>query len=207
MARATPSRNGDKTLDAIALLKQDHREVEQLFEQFEDTEDGEGIPIAQRVCQLLTVHAQIEEEILYPAAKEAFSSDDEEEEMVYEAEVEHGSAKELIAKIEDMTEQNEQYNATVKVLSEYVKHHVKEEETEMFPALRKTELDLKEMGARLYERKQQLMTAMGLSGQEPAPAAPKKKSASPARRSTKARAHVASRAKSKSKSSGRAARH
>ena len=206
MARATPSRNGDKTLDAIALLKQDHREVEQLFEQFEDTEDGEGIPIAQRVCQLLTVHAQIEEEILYPAAKEAFSSEDEEEEMVYEAEVEHGSAKELIAKIEDMTEQNEQYNATVKVLSEYVKHHVKEEETEMFPALRKTELDLKEMGARLYERKQQLMTAMGVVEQEPAPAASRKKSASSARRSTKART-LASRAKSKSKSSSRAARH
>ena len=206
MARATPSRNGDKTLDAIALLKQDHREVEQLFEQFEDTEDGEGIPIAQRVCQLLTVHAQIEEEILYPAAKEAFSSEDEEEEMVYEAEVEHGSAKELIAKIEDMTEQNEQYNATVKVLSEYVKHHVKEEETEMFPALRKTELDLKEMGARLYERKQQLMTAMGEVEQEPAPAASRKKSASSARRSTKART-LASRAKSKSKSSSRAARH
>src|SRR4051812_14659394 len=100
MARATQTRNGEKPQDAIALLKQDHRTVEQLFEQFEETEDGEGIPIAQRVCQLLTIHTQIEEEILYPAAKESLSSEGEEEgEMVYEAEVEHASAKDLIAKI------------------------------------------------------------------------------------------------------------
>ena len=206
MARATQTRNGDKPLDAIALLKQDHRTVEQLFEQFEETEDGEGIPLAQRVCQLLTIHAQIEEEILYPAAKEALTAEDEEEgEMVFEAEVEHASAKELIAKIEDMSEQDEQYNATVKVLSEYIKHHVKEEEGEMFPALRKTELDLKELGQRLQERKQQLMTAMGVAEEEPAPATTRKRSTAKSRSGTKARAHAASR--SKSKSSGRAARH
>jgi hemerythrin superfamily protein len=205
MARATPSRSGDKSLDAIALLKQDHRQVEQLFEQFEETEEGEGIPIAQRACQLLTIHAQIEEEILYPAAKESLAAEDEEEaEMVYEAEVEHATAKELIAKIEDMSEQDEQYNATVKVLSEYIKHHVKEEEGEMFPSLRKTELDLKELGTRLQERKQQLMTAMGVVEQEAPPATSRKRKASSSR-GTKARAHAGSRAKSKS--SGRAARH
>jgi hemerythrin-like domain-containing protein len=204
MARATPNRKGEKPQDAIALLKQDHRTVEQLFEQFEEAEEGEGIPIAQLVCQLLTIHAQIEEEILYPAAKEALSAEGEEEgEMVYEAEVEHATAKDLIAKIEDMGDQDEEYNATVKVLSEYIKHHVKEEEGEMFPALKKTELDLKELGARLYERKQQLMTAMGVV--EPEEAAPRRRSTAKSRSSTKTRAHAASR--SKSKSSGRAARH
>ncbi|MFL6551710.1 MAG: hemerythrin domain-containing protein [Povalibacter sp.] len=205
MARATQSRNSDKPQDAIALLKQDHRTVEQLFEQFEDTEEGEGIPIAQQVCQLLTIHTQIEEEILYPAAKEALAAEDEEEaELVYEAEVEHASAKDLIAKIEDMTEQDEQYNATVKVLSEYVKHHVKEEEGEFFPALKKTELDLKELGSRLADRKQQLMTAMGVAEPEQQESSPRRR-ASTKSRSTKAKAHVASRAKSKS--SGRSARH
>jgi hemerythrin-like domain-containing protein len=206
MARATQSRKGEKPQDAIALLKQDHRIVEQLFEQFEEADEGEGIPIAQLVCQLLTVHAQIEEEILYPAAKEVLSAEGEEEgEMVYEAEVEHASAKDLIAKIEDMGEQDEEYNATVKVLSEYIKHHVKEEENEMFPALKKTELDLKELGARLFERKQQLMTAMGVV--EPEEAAPTRRRSTAKSGGTKARAHAAGRAKSKSKSSGRAARH
>ena len=154
-----------KTPDAIALLKQDHRTVEELFEEFEDTEGGEGIPIAQRICQLLTVHAQIEEELLYPAAKEALEEEDESE-LVWEAEVEHATAKDLIAKIEGMEEQDEAYNATVKVLSEYIKHHVKEEEGELFPALKKSELDLKELGAELFERKQALMTEMGIAEED-----------------------------------------
>jgi hemerythrin-like domain-containing protein len=208
MARATQSRKGEKPQDAIALLKQDHRIVEQLFEQFEEADEGEGIPIAQLVCQLLTIHAQIEEEILYPAAKEALSAEGEEEgEMVYEAEVEHATAKDLIAKIEDMGEQDEEYNATVKVLSEYIKHHVKEEENEMFPALKKTELDLKELGSRLFERKQQLMTAMGVVEPEEAAPTRRRSTAKAKSRGAKAGAHAASRAKSKSKSSGRAARH
>ena len=137
------ARNEMKTPDAIALLKQDHRTVEALFEEFENTEGGEGIEIAQRICQLLTVHAQIEEELLYPAAKEALE-EEEENELVWEAEVEHGTAKDLIAKIEGMEEQDEAYNATVKVLSEYIKHHVKEEEGELFPKLKKTDTSCRE---------------------------------------------------------------
>jgi hemerythrin superfamily protein len=160
------ARNQARAPDAIALLKQDHRTVEELFEEFEDTEDGEGIEIAQRICQLLTVHAQMEEEILYPAAKDALSGDEEESALVWEAEVEHASAKDLIAKIEGMQEQDEAYNATVKVLSEYIKHHVKEEERELFPALKKSELDLKELGARLFERKQALMRELGMDSEE-----------------------------------------
>ena len=207
MARSTQDPSTDSPRDAIALLKQDHRTVSALFDEFEKADEDEQSAIAQLVCQLLTIHAQIEEEILYPAAKEALSAEGEEEgEMVYEAEVEHATAKDLIAKIEDMGEQDEEYNATVKVLSEYIKHHVKEEENEMFPALKKTELDLKELGSRLFERKQQLMTAMGVVEPEEAAPTRRRSTAKAKSRGAKAGAHAASRAKSKSKSSGRAAR-
>ena len=121
--------------------------MEALFAEFEDADDDEQSSLAERICNMLTVHAQIEEEILYPAAKEALSEDEEEAELVNEAEVEHASAKELIAKIEGMTPDDEAFKATVKVLGEYVKHHVKEEENELFPALKESELDLKEIGS------------------------------------------------------------
>ena len=187
MAKATQPRSSDAPRDAIALLKQDHRTVEQLFTQFEDAEESEQGDIAERVCQLLTVHAQIEEEILYPAAKEAFA-EKEEDDMVYEAEVEHATAKDLIAKIEAMTPEDESFKATVKVLSEYIKHHVKEEEGELFPELKKTELDLKEMGGQLMERKLELMEELGIE-EESAEAAPKRsRSSAPAKASAKAAA-------------------
>jgi hemerythrin-like domain-containing protein len=196
MARSTPSRTSDAPRDAIALLKQDHRAVEQLFKQFEAADDDELATIAERVCQLLTVHAQIEEEILYPAAKEEF--DDEDDDLVNEAQVEHNSAKDLIAKIEAMTPEDETFKATVKVLSEYIKHHVKEEETELFPKIKKTDLDLKEMGSELAERKMALMEELGID--EEAPAESRKRASGAARASAKARA-------TRAKSGGRSARH
>jgi len=167
MARSTPTsgRSTDAPRDAIALLKQDHRTVSALFEEFEKADEDEQSAIAQRVCQLLTVHATIEEELLYPAAKQAFE-DEENEDLVNEAEVEHGSAKELIAKIEGMSSDDEHFKATVTVLGEYIKHHVKEEENELFPQLKKTELDLKELGSQLAERKFALMEQMGIEEQE-----------------------------------------
>ncbi|HET9448366.1 MAG TPA: hemerythrin domain-containing protein, partial [Steroidobacteraceae bacterium] len=158
--------------------------------EFEKAEEEEQSAIAQRVCQLLTVHATIEEELLYPAAKEAFE-DEESEDLVNEAEVEHGSAKELIAKIEGMTSGDEHFEATVKVLGEYIKHHVKEEENELFPELKKTELDLKELGSRLADRKFALMEQMGI--EEEAEPQPRKRSAS----------GRASRSSARSKSGGR----
>jgi hemerythrin superfamily protein len=166
MAKATQSRATDKAADAIALLKQDHRTVEALFEEFEKAEDDQLGAIAQRVCQLLTVHAQIEEEILYPATKDAFEGE-QEEDLVNEAAVEHASAKELIAKIEDMSQDDELFKASVKVLGEYIKHHVKEEEGELFPELKKTEVDLKTMGSQLQERKLELMEELGIDEDEP----------------------------------------
>lgn len=207
MARATPSRASDAPRDAIALLKQDHRAVEALFEEFEDAEEQEQSQLAERICNMLTVHAQIEEEIMYPAAKEALE-DEEEVDLVNEAAVEHNSAKELIAKIEGMTPDDEAFKATVKVLSEYIKHHVKEEENELFPALKKTELDLKQMGAQLAERKFALMEEMGIEA-EPEPAPQRKKTARAGNKSSSSKARQA-RAGSRSKSarsSGRAARH
>ena len=164
MARSTP-RSTDSPRDAIALLKQDHRTVSALFEEFEKADEEEQAAIAQRVCQLLTVHATIEEELLYPAAKEAFA-DEEDDDLVNEAEVEHGSAKELIAKIEGMSSDDEHFKATVKVLGEYIKHHVKEEEGELFPSLKQTELDLKDLGMQLSQRKVELMSELGIEPED-----------------------------------------
>jgi|SRR5688572_14619250 hemerythrin superfamily protein len=197
MARSNPG-STDSPRDAIALLKQDHRTVSALFEEFEKADEEEQSAIAQRVCQLLTVHATIEEELLYPAAKQAFE-DEEEEDLVNEAEVEHGSAKELIAKIEGMSSGDEHFKATVKVLGEYIKHHVKEEEGQLFPQLKKTELDLKELGGQLSERKYALMEQMGIEAEE-APATQRKRASG---RSTRG----ASRSKSGNKRSASRTRH
>lgn len=207
MARSTQTRSSDSPRDAIALLKQDHRTVDQLFNEFERADDEELSSLSERICQMLTVHAQIEEELLYPAAREALE-DEEESELVAEAQVEHNSAKDLIHKIEGMTSEDEQYKATVKVLGEYVRHHVKEEENELFPKLRKTELDLKELGSRLADRKFALMEQMGMEMEEPQQA-PQRKRASGARASASRsrQARAGSRKTSSRSSSGRSARH
>jgi hemerythrin-like domain-containing protein len=196
MARATSGRTSDAPRDAVALLKQDHRTVEALFSKFENADEAEQSSLAERICNMLTVHAQIEEEILYPAAKETLE-DEEELELVSEADVEHQTAKDLIAKIEAMTSEDEHFKATVKVLGEYIKHHVKEEENELFPALKQTELDLKEIGSQLAERKFALMEEMGIEEEEPRPA----------RKRSKTSGRTARQARTGSRSSGRAARH
>jgi hemerythrin superfamily protein len=206
MARATHStRSTDAPPDAIALLKQDHRAVEALFDEFEDADESEQSELATRICQMLTVHAQIEEEYLYPQAKDAFG--EEEDELVYEAEIEHGSAKELIAKIEASTPEDPHFKPLMTVLKEYIKHHVKEEEKEMFPSLKDTELDLKELGSQLAHRKMELMEQMGIEAEE-APAPKRKRSSgSRATRTSAAKrrqARAGSRTKSARSSSSRA---
>jgi hemerythrin-like domain-containing protein len=205
MARATPSRSSDSPRDAVALLKQDHRSVEALLEQFEEADESEQSSIAQRVCRMLTVHAQIEEEILYPAAKQAFEAE-EDDDIVNEAEVEHGSARELIAKIEGMTAEDEHFAATVKVLGEYVKHHVKEEEGELFPKLKKTDLDLAEMGTQLEERKFELMEQMGISPEEEPPVRKRSSSASARESSSRSASSGTKKASSASRASRGGAR-
>jgi hemerythrin superfamily protein len=143
--------------DAIALLKADHKEVADMFEKFETARSTKE-KLAHQICTSLTVHAQIEEEIFYPAAREALG--EEGEDLLNEAEVEHNSLKELIGQIEGSSPEDELFDAHVKVLGEYVKHHVKEEEGEIFPKLRKSDMDLVEVGAQLATRKKELMAEM-----------------------------------------------
>lgn len=140
--------------DAIALLEQDHREVEAFYKQFEQADSSsEKAELAWKICVALTVHAEIEEQVFYPAARRAI----DDTEILDEAEVEHMSAKQLIAEIETMTPRDKLFDAKVKVLVEYVKHHVKEEETELFPKVRQADLDLHAIGRKLGERKVALL--------------------------------------------------
>jgi hypothetical protein len=139
--------------EAIAFLMQQHRQVETDFRAFQRAKtDEEKQTIANRICLALKVHTQIEEEILYPPAHEAVKDED----MVDEAYVEHDGAKRLIAEIEAMSPGDHCYDARVKVLSEYIKHHVEEEETELFPACKSAKLDLAAMGPELKARSEAL---------------------------------------------------
>jgi len=139
--------------NAITLLRADHQKVTDLFETFEKSRStAKKKVIAQEICTELRVHAKIEEEIFYPAAKDALND----KEMVPDALVEHDGVKKLIAEIEN-SEGGEMFDARVKVLSELVKHHVKEEQGELFPAVKKTDLDLTELGAQLAARKAELL--------------------------------------------------
>lgn len=144
-----------KTKEATALLRADHKEVSDLFEAYEQTKStAKKKNIVAEICTALTVHAQIEEEIFYPAVKAALKD----KELIPEATVEHATLKDLIAQVEGIEPDGEMYDAKIKVLSEYVKHHVKEEQNEIFPkAKAATKLDLIELGAQMAERKQQLL--------------------------------------------------
>jgi hemerythrin superfamily protein len=142
-------------MDAISLLTQDHREVSKLFEAFEK-EDADKAEIATQVCRMLTVHAMVEEELFYPAAREALA--DEGEDLLDEAEVEHASAKNLIAQIEAEGQDGDLFEAKVKVLGEYIRHHVKEEEGELFPKVKKADIDLNALGEELENRKATLLS-------------------------------------------------
>jgi hypothetical protein len=154
------------TADAIALLKADHRKVEGLFEQFEKAKDNaRKQKLAQEICTELTVHATIEEEIFYPACKEAVEDD-----LEHEAYVEHDGAKVLIAEIAQGNPEDEFYDAKVMVLSEMIKHHVKEEEKPgegFFAQARKGDVDMEALGGQLEERKEQLLAAIKQGGLPP----------------------------------------
>ena len=144
--------------DAVALLKADHRTVEDLFAKFEKASgDGRKKSLAEEICKELTIHAQIEEEIFYPACEGKV-----EEDLLKEAYVEHDGAKMLIREIEAGGPDDEFYDANVKVLSEEIEHHVKEEEQRvegMFAQARKAGLDMDALGAQLAARKEELSAA------------------------------------------------
>lgn len=151
-----------EAMDAIALLKADHRAVEELFEKYEASKSAaQKAKLAGQICLELSVHATIEEELLYPICEGAV-----EEDMLDEAYVEHDGAKQLIAELMDGSPSDEFYDAKVKVLSEMIKHHVKEEEQRdgLFAQVKASDIDTMELGARLSARKQQLKTAYLKSG-------------------------------------------
>jgi len=160
-ARGKRGRRSSSAAYAVKLLKQDHRAVAEALEEFESAEHEEKQSIAQRICKMLTVHAQIEEELLYPAARDALDSDDAH--LVAEAHVEHASVKDLIQQIQQREQMDEEYEAKVQVMGEYVKHHVSEEEHELFPKLERSSIDLDALGERLEERKRELMGEAGSS--------------------------------------------
>lgn len=146
--------------DALALLRADHNAVIELFGKFEKSRrDDQKQKLADQICRELKIHATVEEEIFYPAIRQAQPEKDTDD-VLNEADVEHDGAKKLIADIEAGQAGDELFDARVKVLSEYIKHHVKEEYSDIFPAARKAGIDLKAMGAQLAERKKQLKTAL-----------------------------------------------
>lgn len=144
--------------DAVALLKADHAEVKKCFKDYEklvkkDASASERQALAAEICKMLSVHAQIEEEIFYPASRELLG---DEAELVDEADVEHATAKELIAQIESGNADDMHFNARVKVLGEYIDHHVKEEQDELFPKVKAAGMDTKAVGQELTARKAEL---------------------------------------------------
>jgi hypothetical protein len=149
--------------DAIALLKADHRTVEELFEKFEGAKSPSARQkIAMQICLELTVHAKIEEEIFYPACEGKI-----EEDLLKEAYVEHDGAKVLIAEIEAGSPEDEYYDAKVKVLSEQIEHHVEEEEMRMegmFSQARRAGLDMDALGDQLRARKEELLAEYKATG-------------------------------------------
>jgi hemerythrin superfamily protein len=146
-----------RTIDAVALLKADHRQVEEWFSQFSKTRSPQKKQqLATQICDALSVHTTIEEEIFYPAFIDATDDKD----THHEAVVEHAGAKALIAQIESMAPSDDYYDAKVTVLSEMIKHHVKEEERPggMFTEAKKSDMDLQVLGEQLLARKQELQS-------------------------------------------------
>ena len=142
--------------DAISLLREDHRRIDELFRQFDKARtDGERGALAQRICTELLIHARVEEEIFYPALREACESA-ESEELMDEADIEHAMADRLIEEIMRMRPGEDHYCARVKVLGDYVRHHVQQEQNRMFSRARAARLDMRALGEQILERKKQL---------------------------------------------------
>ena len=143
-----------KPLDAIALLRADHKAVDALFAEYKKARaPSKKKQLVSKICTELSVHAQVEEEIFYSAVKQALKD----KELVPQAIVEQATMKDLIAQVEGIEPDGEMFDAKINVLSEYVKHHVKEEHNEMFPKAKTTKLDMLELGRRMAERKKALL--------------------------------------------------
>jgi hemerythrin superfamily protein len=142
--------------DVLKLLKADHARVKKLFKDFEELKEKKNSSekkgeIVQQICAELTLHAEAEEAVFYPAAREAIDDED----LMDEADVEHAGAKDLIAQLQAMNPDDDHYDAKVTVLSEYITHHVEEEETEMFPKIEKSDMDRQEVGEGIKQFKEE----------------------------------------------------
>jgi hemerythrin superfamily protein len=151
-------------MDAIAMLIADHKKVQKAFKDFEKIKDSKSkrgkSDIVRQTCADLTIHTRIEEEIFYPAARKAIKDAD----LMDEATVEHAGAKDLIAQLESMQPGDDLYDARFTVLGESVNHHIKEEQTEMFPKVRKTKLDLVVLGQQMAQRRAELESHLSRGG-------------------------------------------
>lgn len=150
--------------EAISQLTADHARVKKMFKQYDRLADGdagnrEKQQLAAMICAELTAHATAEEEIFYPAARQGIDETD----LIDEADVEHASAKDLIAQIEGSSPSDDHYDAKVKVLGEYIDHHVQEEEGEIFPKVRRAKLDTVGLGEQIAQRKAQIMQQKGMA--------------------------------------------
>lgn len=164
----------DKHVDAITLLTEDHKQVKKLFSDFEKLTKSEGksstkAKLVQEICNALTVHSQVEEEVFYPAVRAAINDNP----LMDEADVEHAGAKALISQLKAMKPEDDHYDAKVTVLGESIDHHVKEEEDEMFPKAKKAKVDTEALGVKIMKRKQELQATVA----EPVPVKRKKEMA------------------------------
>jgi hemerythrin superfamily protein len=166
-SKSADPKGRNNAADAIALLTADHKAVKALFKQFEDLKEQEDANehkarLVEQICNELTVHAQIEEELFYPAVRGAIDDDA----LMDEADIEHASAKEIIAQLEGMEPGDDHYDARVTVLGEYVDHHVKEEESEIFVKARKADVNTVALGEQIAERKEELKSELGIEEDE-----------------------------------------
>lgn len=159
-------RAGTAELDALELLADDHKKVIKMFDQFEkikEDEDDDGKQaLVESACAELTVHTRLEEELFYPALREALDESD----LLDEAEVEHAIAKQLITELNAMQPGDDLYDAKFTVLGEYVKHHIQEEEKQIFPKVKKAKMDIDSLGDDLRQRKTALREELGIMEEE-----------------------------------------
>jgi hemerythrin superfamily protein len=168
MARARPpvidEEPDDVAPDALSLLRRDHRLAEELFAEFARSAPQQLDPLARRICKMLRVHTQIEEELFYPAVSRALTAPDKQ--LVAQAQVEHDQAKQAIARIESMTSDNPAFRNEIDLLDRRIAQHVVEEEQELFAKVTATGIDLLALGVALAERRDTLLDVLGLHGDD-----------------------------------------
>lgn len=162
MARGIPEEPADVVTDAVDLLTRDHRLIDELFTSFFQAAPQQLDPLARRLCKMLRIHTQIEEELFYPASRRAAGTDT----LVDDAERDHAEAKQAVMRVESMTSDNSEFKQAVGDLRDLIKAHVQSEEDELFRKVREAKLDLVALGVTLAERRDTLMDVLGLHGDD-----------------------------------------